>query len=199
MEALHQQLAGADAELEELRTAAAQLKQGVEAKCEHIAELEADVSKTREEAVALRQQIESNEKAVGQLQDKLSSRETELTSLRAHFDREAADLKKRADQEMWIVRRRLRRLQKGALLGGAVAACFLAVLVYYAIGGSREDARPREKPGRGREPFAPERRGGEPGPDAACAAARARQPCPGAGARQPPNAAKPIVLERAES
>ncbi len=140
MEALHQQLTGADAELEELRTTAAQLKQGVEAKCEHIAELEADVTKTREEAVALRQQVESNEKAVGLLQDKLSSRETELTSLRAHFDREAADLKKRADQEMWIVRRRLRRLQKGALLGGAVAACFLAVLVYYAFGGSSEDS-----------------------------------------------------------
>ena len=140
LEALHQQLAGADAELDELRTAAAQLKQGVEAKCEHIAVLHADVSKTREEAAALRQQIESNEKAVGQLQDKLTSREAELASLRAHFDREAADLKKRADQEIWIVRRRLRRLQKGALLGGAVAACFLAVLMsYYAIGGSSEE------------------------------------------------------------
>jgi len=145
MEALHQQLSGADAELDELRAAAAQLKQGVEAKCDHIAELQADVSKTREEAAALRQQIESNEKAVGQLQDKLTSRESELTSLRAHFDREAADLKKRADQEMWIVRRRLRRFQKGALLGGAVAACFLAVLAYCALGASRNDfgARPR--------------------------------------------------------
>ena len=150
MEALHQQLAGADAELDELRAAAAQLKQGVEAKCEHIAELQADVSKTRDEAAALRQQVESNEKAVGQLQDKLTSRESELTSLRAHFDREAADLKKRADQEMWIVRRRLRRFQKGALLGGAVAACFLAVLAYCAIGASRgelssRDNRPRPR------------------------------------------------------
>jgi chromosome segregation ATPase len=144
MEALHQQLTGADAELDQLRTAAAQLKEGVEAKCEHIAELQADVSKTREEAGALRQQIESNEKAVGQLQDKLTSRESELTSLRAHFDREAADLKKRADQEMWIVRRRLRRFQRGAMLGSAVAACFLAVLAYYAIGGSRGDYLPRQ-------------------------------------------------------
>ncbi len=139
LDALHQQLAGADAELEELRAAAAQLKQGVEEKCEHIAALQEDVSKTREEAAALRQQIESNEKAVGQLQDKLTSRDAELTSLRAHFDREAADLKKRADQEMWIVRRRLRRFQKAALLGGAAAACFMAVLMYCAIGGSRSD------------------------------------------------------------
>jgi len=141
LESLHEQLAGADRELDELRAAAAQLKQGVEAKCEHIADLQTDVSKTREEAAALRQQIESNEKAVGQLQDKLTSREAEITSLRAHFDREAADLKKRADQEMWIVRRRLRRLQKGALLGGAVAACFLTVLMVDAIGRSRENSR----------------------------------------------------------
>jgi nucleoid-associated protein YgaU len=140
LEALHQQLAGADAELDGLRAAAAQLKQGVEAKCEHIAELQADVSKTRDEAAALRQQVESNEKAVGQLQDKLTSREAELTSLRAHFDREAADLKKRADQEMWILRRRLRRFQKGALAGGLVAACFLVVLAFYAIGGPRSDS-----------------------------------------------------------
>jgi predicted nucleic acid-binding Zn-ribbon protein len=138
METLHQQLAGADSELGQLRDAAAQLKQGVEAKCKHIAELQTDVSKTREEAAALRQQVESNEQAVVQLQDKLSAREAELTSLRAHFDHEAADLKKRADQEMWIVRRRLRRLQKGALLGGAVAACFMAVLMYCAFGGSSD-------------------------------------------------------------
>ena len=141
LEALHQHLTGADAELATLRTTAAQLKQGVDEKCEHIAGLQADVSKTHEEAVALRQQIESNEKAVGQLQDKLTSREAELTSLRAHFDREAADLKKRADQEMWIVRRRLRRLRTGALIGSAVAAIFLAVLSYDAIGSSRENAR----------------------------------------------------------
>jgi hypothetical protein len=141
LETLHQQLTGADAELEDLRVTAAQLKQGVEAKCEHIAELQADVSKTHEEAVALRQQIESNEKAVGQLQDKLTSREAELTSLRAHFDREAADLKKRADQEMWIVRRRLRRLRNGALVGGAAAVLFLTVLAYDAVGSSRENKR----------------------------------------------------------
>jgi LysM repeat protein/predicted nucleic acid-binding Zn-ribbon protein len=140
LEALHQQLTGTDAELDELRAAAAQLKQGVEAKCDHIADLEADVTKAREEAAALRLQVESNEKSVGQLQDKLTSREAELASLRAHFDREAADLKKRADQEIWIVRRRLRRFQRGALLSGAVAACFLGVLAYYAIGGSHEES-----------------------------------------------------------
>jgi uncharacterized protein YoxC len=128
LEALHQQLTGADAELNELRAAAVHLKQGVQAKCDHIAELEADVSKTRDEAGALREQVESNEKAVATLQEKLTSRESELASLRSHFDREAADLKKRADQEMWTLRRRLRRLQKGALAGGLVAAGFLVLL-----------------------------------------------------------------------
>lgn len=138
--ALHEQMAGANAELAELRENAAQLKESVEAKCGHIAEIETDLSRTRDEAALLREQVGANERAVAELQDKLTAREAELGSLRSHFDREAADLKKRAEQEMWMIRRRLRRVHALAGLAGAVAACLILALTFLSVGKARQIA-----------------------------------------------------------
>jgi len=137
LDAFHRQMAGANEELEQLRTNAAQLKEDVEAKCTHIAQLQADLTQTRNDATLLREQIESNGNAIGQLQEKLTSREAELEALRSHFDCEAADLKKRAEQEMWVIRRRLRRVHRMAALGGVVAACLVVVLGFNTLGKSR--------------------------------------------------------------
>ena len=68
---------------------------------------------------------------------------------------------------MWIVRRRLRRLRNGALVGGAVAACLVVALLFSAIGNSRENSRLKELA------LAPSHSGAvaNPEPDAACAGA----------------------------
>jgi LysM repeat protein/uncharacterized protein YoxC len=137
LDAFQRRMAGTTEELEQLRTTAAQLKEDVEARCGHIAQLQADLTKTGSEAALLREQIEANGNAIGQLQDKLTSREAELEALRSHFDREASDLKKRAEQEMWVIRRRLRRVHRIAALGGVAAACLVMVLGYSVLGKSR--------------------------------------------------------------
>ena len=137
LDALQGRMTGANQELDQLRTASEQLKENVEAKVSHIGQLQADLTQTHNEATLLREQIESNGNAIGQLQEKLTSREAELESLRSHFDREAADLKKRAEQEMWVVRRSLRRVHRMAALGGAAAACLVLVMGFNILGKSR--------------------------------------------------------------
>ena len=119
------ELEEAHALLEELRGDAAQLKDDLEADSAKIGDLEGDMEQSRGEAATLKKQIDANEQALADLKEKLNGRESELEALREHFDREAADLKRRAEQEVWMIQTRLRRMRKLATVGTAVAVCLL--------------------------------------------------------------------------
>jgi len=114
-------------------------------KAERISQLEAQANGARAEADGLREQLDANEQAVTDLQEKLDARESELESLRAHFDLEAADLKKRAEQEMWLVRHRVQRIKRLAAVGGALAACFIVLFAFMYFGAASDASRTQEK------------------------------------------------------
>jgi len=140
LEDIGQQLAEANASLEEMREAADQFRDRESAKAARLAELESEMNESQSKVDGLLQQLESNEQAVAGLEQKLTSRESELEALRAHFDLEAADLKKRAEQEMWTIQRRLRRMRRSAALGFAVAACLVVGVFFLYSGASRRAA-----------------------------------------------------------
>ena len=131
---LNQQLSISRAALEKLRSDASRLQESEQAKAERIAELESQSADVHE-------QIVSNEQALEELQENLSSRESELETLREHFDLEANDLKKRAEQEMWLLHRRLSRVHKLAALGSALAACVVVAVSFLYIGALNDVGR----------------------------------------------------------
>lgn len=124
------EVARAESEISSLKTDITSLRHAEQAKSRKISEMEEAVSGAREEADALRRQMSSNEQAVADIQEKLSARESELESLREHFDREAKDLNKRAEQELWLIQRRLRRVHRLAGVGAAIAACLVIAAVF---------------------------------------------------------------------
>jgi nucleoid-associated protein YgaU len=125
--------ARAESELREVQEAISSLRENEEIKLKQLARAEDVMNEARSEADSLRGQMDANEQAVSDLQEKVSARESELESLREHFDREAKDLNKRAEQELWLIQRRMRRLHRMAGVGGVVAACLLvAAAVGYA-------------------------------------------------------------------
>ncbi len=124
--------------VEELETEKATLASEEKAKAVRIVDLEASVGRGEEAAVGLQEQLRSNEEAVERLQESLGARESELESLRAHFDVEAGDLRKRAEQEIRMIQRRMRRMRRWAALGIPLAACLLLFFfVGYISNGSR--------------------------------------------------------------
>ena len=131
-----QQLAESDLALGELRQESSRLQEEDQAKAKHMAELETEGNQVRSDNEELRRQIESNEQAITDLEEKLNSRESELESLREHFDIEAADLKKRAEQEMWVIQRRMSRVRRLAALGGTLAACLVFIISFLYFRGT---------------------------------------------------------------
>lgn len=127
-ETVQEQVAEFSEAVSELKEEAERLKETEEAKAGRIVELETDVTRAQEEAGELQEQIAANEQALTDLQDTLTSRESELESLRSHFDLEAKDLKKRAEQEVRLMQRRVKRVHKLAAMGAAIAACVVIVL-----------------------------------------------------------------------
>lgn len=127
LEPIGRQFPKVSAQLEELLGEARLLTADNQEKIERIGELEVETAKAREDGDTLRQQLDAQEQAVEDLQERVTARESELESLRAHFDREASDLKKRAEQEMWLLQRRLGRLKLRSGLGAVVAAGLLVV------------------------------------------------------------------------
>ena len=136
-DALNRKIADSAAALDQMREEAAELAESDRAKAKRVEALEADASHVQQQADELRQQIASNEQAVDGLQEKLTSRESELESLRAHFDLEAKDLKKRAEQEVRMIQRRIRRVRRLAALGSGIAACVLLLLFVGYVGKTR--------------------------------------------------------------
>ena len=126
-----QQLAESNLALGELRQESDRLQEEDQTKVKHMAELETEGNQVRADNEELRRQIESNEQAITDLEEKLNSRESELESLREHFDLEAADLKKRAEQEMWVIQRRMSRVRRLAALGGTLAACLVIIISFF--------------------------------------------------------------------
>jgi len=127
------QLEQFEEQLVEATARSEQLQAMEQAHLERIAELEADANNQETNTEEMRRQIESNEQAVSELEEKLTLRDSELESLRAHFDIEAADLKKRAEQEMWMVQRRLNRMRRITAIGVAGAACIVFLLAFGLI------------------------------------------------------------------
>ena len=115
----------AHASLEELRSEAAQLKEKHDVNATKVVDLETDVERSRNEAAKLREQIDANDRALTDLKEELNNREAALAALREHFEREATDLKRRAEQEVWTIRSKLHRVRKLAGIGAAAAACLL--------------------------------------------------------------------------
>jgi len=130
LDAAQEQISKAGAELASVKNMADRLKESEQAKSERIDELEKDLSEGEEQHTQLRDQIQTQEQAVEELQEKITARESELETLRTHFEREATDLHKRAEQEMWLIQRRLQRVKRMAAMGGAVAAGIIAIAVY---------------------------------------------------------------------
>jgi nucleoid-associated protein YgaU len=126
--------ARAESELSQVQEEMARLRKAAESKSRQVAEIETEMSHAREAAETLRRQMDTNEQAVSELQEKVMARESELESLREHFDREAKDLNKRAEQELWLIQRRLRRMHRLVGVGTAVAACLLVVMAFGYIG-----------------------------------------------------------------
>ena len=130
LDAAQEQISKTGAELASVKNMTDRLKESEQAKSERIAELEKDLSGSEEQHSQLRDQIQSQEHAVEELQEKITARESELETLRTHFEREATDLHKRAEQEMWLIQRRLQRVKRMAAMGGAVAAGIIAIAVF---------------------------------------------------------------------
>lgn len=130
LDAAKEQVSRTGAELASVKNMADRLKESEQAKSERIAELEKDLSGSEEQHTQLREQIQSQEQAVEELQEKITARESELESLRTHFEREATDLRKRAEQEMWMIQRRLRRAKRVSAVGGVVAAGIIVLSAY---------------------------------------------------------------------
>ncbi len=125
---VHDELVEANESLETLRTEATELSEREQTTGERVSQLEDSFESARNEVAALRREIKSSEQSLDVLQEKLDARETELDSLREHFENEALDLKKRADREMWMIRRKLSLFRRAGALGGAVAALLVLML-----------------------------------------------------------------------
>jgi len=125
---VHDELVEANESLEALRTEARELSEREQNNVERVSLLEDSFESARNEVAALRREIKSSEQALDVLQEKLDARETELETLREHFENEALDLKKRADREMWMIRRKLSMFRRAGILGGAVAALLVLIL-----------------------------------------------------------------------
>ncbi len=131
---LNDQLAEANESLETLRSEAEMLRKRESENNERISALEGNLGSAQSEANSLREQMRANEESLDALQEKLNVRESELETLREHFEREAVDLKKRAEQEMWMIRRKLSLFKRVAVGGGAVAAVLLLGLSFLLVG-----------------------------------------------------------------
>ena len=126
--AVQEQVQGFRETLAGLKEETSLLRESEQSKAARVAELESTAARVQEEANELQEQLTANEQALDGLRETLSSRESELESLRSHFDLEAQDLKKRAEQEVRLLQRRVRRVQKLAAMGAAVAACVIVIL-----------------------------------------------------------------------
>ena len=135
-EAVNQKMNEFSVALDDLQTEATKLQEREQEKSARVVELEGETAQYREEAAELHGQIETNEQAVEELQERLTARESELEALRAHFDLEAGDLKRRADQEIRIVQRQLRSMRAWKV-GTMVAAC---ISVFLFIGYVSKDS-----------------------------------------------------------
>ena len=131
---LNDQLAEANENLDTLRSEAEMLRKRESENGVRVSALEENLESARSEANSLREQMRANEESLDALQEKLNVRESELETLRDHFEREAVDLKKRAEQEMWMIRRKLSLFKRVAVGGGAVAAMLLLGLSFLLIG-----------------------------------------------------------------
>jgi len=125
---IESELAAARAEVEELRRELAELRKREQANVARVQQLESSLEAAGGEADELRRQIQANEQALEALQDKLDARDAELETLRDHFEKEARDLQKRAEQEVWLVRRRLARFRRVAAVVGVAAAALVVML-----------------------------------------------------------------------
>jgi LysM repeat protein len=137
---LDEQLAEANEALGQLRREAGELEGREQDNVQRIGLLEESLDGAQAEAGRLRSQIKINEEAVDMLQRKVAAREAEFDSLRDHFEKEASDLKKRAEREMWAIRRKLSTFKAVAGVGGAAAALlvvFLGATLLFGGGGDR--------------------------------------------------------------
>ena len=125
---LDRQLTEANEALEQLREEAVKLHEREQANVSRVTQLAEKLNVAQEETDALRTQIDANEQALKVLEEKLDAREGELESLREHFEREATDLKKRSEQEMWMIHRKLTRFRRGVLVSGTLAAILIVAL-----------------------------------------------------------------------
>jgi LysM domain len=126
---IDEQLADASDSLERLRADADDVQAREQENVQRIGLLEENLNGARTDADVLRSQIKTNEDALDMLQRKLNAREAEFDSLRDHFEKEATDLQKQAEQEMWAIRRKLGMFKGISAASGALAAVFMFVLL----------------------------------------------------------------------
>lgn len=135
---LDRQLAEANGVLTSIRTEASALRTRERENVKRIGQLEQNLQSAQEETESLRDLTRANEDALKGLQEKLDARESELETLRDHFEREARDLQKRAEQEMWLIQRKLARFRRIAAVVGASAALLLVALLVTAFARSTD-------------------------------------------------------------
>jgi len=95
-----------------------------------------------EEVSSLRDRLHENEQRLAMLEEQLTAREDDLRALRSRFEQEATELRRRAEQEVRLMRRHMILYRRLAAAAGAAAGLMLCIVVIMAVVGPRRAPRP---------------------------------------------------------